>query len=288
MDFSKKIILGTANFDDSYGIFNNKIPRKKIGPILNYAYKKKIIFLDVAKDYKSSKLEKLNKYKNFKIYKKINIDDNFFSKGNLEKKINAYLFGNKNTKPKCYAVTIRKPKKYNSLKLKKIISFLQILKKSYKIEKIGISIYDVKNLKKILNKFKIDYIQLPYNILDFNTLKLTKKIVKKRKIEIHLRSIFLQGLLLKNKDQIPKKLKKLKKYWNKIERILEINGINKITACVSYALRAKPDKIIIGIDSKNQLDEILKIKAKKFKIAKLNIIEKKLIDPIFWLKFKTR
>ena len=65
MDYSKKIILGTANFDDSYGIFNNKIPRKKIGPILNYAYKKKINFLDVAKDYKSSKLEKLNKYKNF-------------------------------------------------------------------------------------------------------------------------------------------------------------------------------------------------------------------------------
>lgn len=287
MDFSKKIILGTANFIDSYGIFNNKICRKKIGPILNYAQKKKIIFLDIAKDYKSSKLEKLNIYKNFKIYKKINIDDNFFSKGNLEKKISTYLFGNKNTK-KCYAVTIRKPKKYDSLRLKKIINFLQILKKNYKIEKIGISIYDVKNLKKILNQFKIDYIQLPYNILDFNTLKLTKKIVKRRKIEIHLRSIFLQGLLLKNKDQIPKKLNKLKKYWNKIERILEISGINKITACVSHALIAKPDKIIIGIDSKNQLDEILKIKVKKFKIAKLNIIEKKLIDPIFWLKFKPR
>jgi aryl-alcohol dehydrogenase-like predicted oxidoreductase len=286
MSFSKKLILGTANFNSNYGILNNKVSNNKIKSTLNYARKKNILFLDTSRDYKLSNIKYINEYNNFKIFKKIDLDDIFFSKGNLEKNISTYLFGNKNSKLSCYAVTLRKPTKFFSYKGKRIISFLQKLKKNNKIKKIGISIYNAKNLKKIIKKFKIDFIQLPYNLTNLDTLKKTKKIIRGKKIEIHLRSIFLQGLLLKNKDQIPERLKKLKKYWSKLEKILEINGFNQISACLNHALSAKPDKIIIGINNKKHLDEILKIKIKKFKMIKLNIIEKKLIDPIYWSKLK--
>jgi aryl-alcohol dehydrogenase-like predicted oxidoreductase len=285
MNFSKKIILGTANFNTNYGILKNRVPKGKIKSILDFAKKKKINLLDTSRDYNLSTFKYLSKKNNFKIYKKINLDDNFFSKGNLEKNLSSYLFGdNKDVKLSCYAVTLRKPIKFFSPKGIKIINFLQRLKKNNKIKKIGISIYSVKKLKKIINEFKIDYIQLPCNILNVAILKKTKKIIKRKKIEIHLRSIFLQGLLLKNKDQIPKKLKKLKKYWSKIDKIIKINNFNKISACVNHALNCKPDKIILGVNSKKQLEEILKIKKKKFPIVKLNVIEKELIDPLHWSK----
>jgi len=286
MNFPKKIILGTANFNTNYGILKNKVSKSKIKSVLDFAKKKKINFLDTSRDYKFSNIKYLSKKKNFfKIYKKIDLDDNFFSKGDLEKNLSSYLFGNsKDVKLSCYAVTLRKPIKFFSPKGKKIINFLHRLKKNNKIKKIGISIYSVKKLEKIIKQFKIDYIQLPYNILNVAIFKKVKKIIKRKKIEIHLRSIFLQGLLLKNKDQIPKKLNKLKKHLSKIEKIIKINKLNKISACINHALNCKPDKIILGVNSKKQLDDILKIKIKKFSIVKLNVIEKKLIDPLHWLK----
>ena len=55
--------------------------------------------------------------------------------------------------------------------------YLAKQKKLKKIKKIGISVYEIKNLKKIIKYYKIDVVQLPYNIIDrrfekiFNYLK---------------------------------------------------------------------------------------------------------------------
>ena len=48
-----------------------------------------------------------------------------------------------------------------------------------------------------MSRFKLDMVQLPYNIIDqnFETSGWIKKL-KKMNIKIHVRSIFLQGLLL--------------------------------------------------------------------------------------------
>ena len=51
MIFSNKIILGTANFGKSYGLFKNKVDRNKIRNILNFAKKNGIKYLDTAKEY---------------------------------------------------------------------------------------------------------------------------------------------------------------------------------------------------------------------------------------------
>ena len=97
----------------------------------------------------------------------------------------------------CYGVTIRRPNLLLKTKGKKIFHLLNQLKKNKKISKIGITIYDTKNLNSIIKKFKIDFIQLPYNFLNYEVFNKTKKLIQRKKIEIHLRSIFLQGLLLK-------------------------------------------------------------------------------------------
>ena len=68
-------------------------------------------------------------------------------------------------------------------------------------KKIGISTYGVENLKFLQKKkLKFDIIQTNGNILDnrfFKFLKIDRQIKFK---EIHIRSIFLQGLLLNKKD----------------------------------------------------------------------------------------
>ena len=111
-----------------------------------------------------------------------------------------------------------------------------------------------------------------------------RKIIKNRKVEIHARSIFLQGLLLKKYDQLPSQLKNLRHDWKKIDIILEKLNVSRHTACLNFVLSQKVDKVIFGIENSLQLKEILESKRIKENIPIFKIKDKKLIDPIYWLK----
>ena len=111
------------------------------------------------------------------------------------------------------------------------------------------------------------------------------KRLKKRNVEIHARSVFLQGILLLKHYQLPKKLKKLNKNWKIWEDWLKKNKLQSIQVCLSYIFQQKLlDGIILGFDSKKQLSEILKFKKIKenFLLPKLNLKNKELIDPRKW------
>lgn len=281
-----KLIIGTANFNKNYGILKNKLDYKNIKKVLSFSKKKKIQFLEISKDYSRLKLKK-NLLNDFKSFKKIDLQHNYFCRGNIENKILNYLF-EKKRQNNCYGVTIRKPNLLFKAKGKKIFNLLIDLKKKKKISKIGITIYDTKNLKNIINKFNIDFIQLPYNFLNYKIFNRTKKLIKDKKIEIHLRSIFLQGLLLKKNYELPFELKQLSKYWLNIDNYLDSIDTNRFAACLNFAINSGADRLVIGIDNVDQLKQILKIKTSKIKIQKFKVKEKKLIDPIYWLKFQKK
>lgn len=284
MSLSKKLILGTANFNTDYGILDNNLNKKNIKKVLVCAKKNKIKFLETSKDYKSFDFIPENLLNFFKFYKKIDASDNYFLYGDIKKKLQNYLF---DKKINCYGVIIRNSSLLLKKKNSKLFYFLKKIKQQNKIKKIGITIYDTNNLKKLINNCEIDFIQLPYNLLNKSILKKTKKIIKKKNIEIHIRSIFLQGLLLKNKDQLPKALKKLKKYWFIIDNILKKKGIDRYSACLNSALSANVDKLVVGVDNQFQVEQLFKIKKiKNFHFPLFKIKEKKLIDPIYWLKLK--
>ena len=73
-------------------------------------------------------------------------------------------------------------------------------KKNKVIKKIGISVYNKNELNEILKVFTPEIIQFPLNVFNqsFNDKKYLQSL-KHKGIELHARSIFLQGLLLKNK-----------------------------------------------------------------------------------------
>ena len=81
------------------------------------------------------------------------------------------------------------------------------------VKKIGISVYNPDVLK-IVSKYKFDIIQFQGNAIDRRFLN-RKNLdhYKSLGIELHVRSIFLQGVLLENK--VPRKLVNSKKILNK-------------------------------------------------------------------------
>ena len=132
------------------------------------------------------------------------------------------------------------------------------------VEKIGFSTYGTDNILKITKKFKFDVVQTTFNPFDRRILnsKILNKL-KKDGIETHVRSIFLQGLLLIKANDIPIKLKRFKKNFKKWNDFVDKIGLKPIDVCINYALSQNFDKIIIGVNNHKQLKEIIKLKIKK-------------------------
>ena len=126
--------------------------------------------------------------------------------------------------------------------------------------------------------YKIDVIQIPYNVADQRGKKYFK-FIKKKHIEIQARSIFLQGALLK-------KIKsnfKLCEIYNKIK---PKDNIDRVNILISFVLNEiNIDKIIIGVRQESELKMILnfsKLKFDKKNYRNLRTNDLDIIDPLRW------
>ena len=169
----------------------------------------------------------------------------------------------------------------------KIFESLEEAKKKGLIKKFGYSVYSFSNLRKICSKVKPDIIQCPYNILDQRLIKKNNlNFLKHNSIEVHVRSVFLQGLLLMPQKKIPIYFNKWKNIFNNWEKWLVKSKFSKLSACLNCVYNTKGiDKIVIGVNETKQLEEIFNIKMKKLSIPKnISSKDEKLINPNLWPK----
>ena len=277
-----KIIIGTANFFSKYGLYKNYVNQKKLISIRKYLKEKNTIF-DTSFNYKN--LDKI-----LKLFK--NINSNYIIKISLNKKnenrlekIFSDIKEKYKIKKKFYAILLHNS---NILKTK---SGVEAFKKLYKlkkknyVKKVGISTYGYENIVSLQKKkIKFDIIQTNGNILDnrfFNFLKKNKNLRSK---EIHIRSIFLQGLLFKKK--IPKKFEKISKTFKDLNRLSKDLDINILQLLIQHVYKQKVNGLVFGIKNKKELEKIFDSMAvmPKFKNLKFNFdrVQNSLIDPRKW------
>ena len=286
-----EIILGSANFDQVYGIKKNFIKKKKIKELLNFATKKKIKIIDTSPLYNKSEeiIGALNNNR-FKIISKIPKTPKKIKKKSVNKWLSENIMTSlQNLKIKNFECLLMH--NANSLLTKngeEMYKSIKNIKALGLTKKIGISIYDFNTLNKILKKFKFDLIQVPLNVYDRRLIEGGwLKELKKKNIEIHVRSIFLQGVLILKSSKFPVKLKKLKKYFIIWENWLKKNKLNPVHICLAFILKqSKFNGLVIGCNSKNQLKQILKLKSKKinFSLPNMKVKNNNLIDPRKWSK----
>ena len=282
-----KIIIGSANVNKRYGLINNKININEFKKLLNFAVIKGINTVDTSPQYSNSEKVIGSLKKNFKIVTKITRIPSKIKKIEIEKWItNQFLQSCKNLRlNKVYGLLLQNAETLLSKNSKFVFRALLNLKKKNKLQKIGISVYNFKTLEKIINKYHIDFVQVPYNIFDrrIENVRLIKQI-KKKGIEIHVRSIFLQGLLTKRNIRIPKKQLSLKKGLESWKKWLKLNKLTSINACLNFVLRNKNvNKIVIGFNDLESFKQVINYKKSAINFKKLNIkIDSKHLDPRKW------
>ena len=280
--FLSRLVIGSANFSQKYGTSKTRINYKEKNKIINLAKKNKIYKIDSAQSYIKNKNIFKNLDNKFKFFTKITPDNQWVSFEFCQKQLDDHfkIFGNH----KVETLLFHDTEILFSKNAKKIFKNLEILKKKKYFQKIGVSIYDVNCLNNLIYEYNFEVVQCPYNILDERILKSGwYEKLKLLDIEIHVRSIFLQGLLVDKLYYKNEYFKKWQKYFSKWFNLLEINNISPIDYTLSNLIKYDFNKIIVGINNSKNLKEIINFKnIDKNKMINLNISDKKLIDPRNW------
>ena len=287
-----KLALGTVQFGLDYGISNKtgRVNDDHIKKILLLAKKENIDVIDTAISYGSSE-KAIGKagITDFKFITKLpdipkncsNIDK--WIEENVKSsitKLGIYYFE---------GILIHNSNNLLNEKRNELIKSLKKIKTIGLVKKIGISIYDPKEYERLIKIMRFDIVQAPLNIIDRRlvTSGLLSKLCSEG-VEIHVRSIFLQGLLLMKRDSIPSYFDSWVNIWDRWELELTKNDLNPIELCLSYP-RSLPeiDKIIVGVENAMQLNEIIqksKIKINDFDTSFMISNDLKLINPYNWRK----
>jgi aryl-alcohol dehydrogenase-like predicted oxidoreductase len=284
-----KLVLGSAQLGTNYGILNNKkINIKEFKKITNLVLRSKIKFIDTSSSYGNSeeiiggsKLKNLNIISKIKLPKKIKISNmDFWLQKKICKTLNLLNVNN------IYGLLIHDYKDLLGINGKNYLTCLKKLKKNKIIKKIGISIYSPKELNIIWRFWKPDIVQAPLNVFDTRISDSGwLDILKKNKVEIFIRSIFLQGLLVNDYNNI-KISKNLEEHLNKFQLCCKKKNISKLVACINFIKSFKKvNYVIVGINNCDHLKNVVDIfyskdranLTKKFNTNNLN-----LIDPRRW------
>ena len=260
-----KLGLGTVQFGTDYGLnsLDGQVRPQEVKKILNYARSKQIVLLDTAPAYgnseeilggiNNSEFQVVTKTRHFDTLKITNDEVSLLNQdfNNSLKKLNQI---------KIYGLLIHNADDLLKPGGEKILDLLQKFKQTNKLMKVGVSVYDHIKLHSILDNFDIYMVQLPFNIIDRRMLDsgMLASLYKKG-IEVHARSVFLQGLLLMSAKLMPSKFNRWNNLWKLWHEWLHDNRISPVEASVRYAISfSEISKVLVGVDSVNQLKEIYK------------------------------
>lgn len=133
------------------------------------------------------------------------------------------------------------------------------LRESGRVGKIGVSVYDRAQIDALLERYPIEIVQLPLGIFAQSLWRDgTIGRLRDRCVEIHARSLFLQGLVFVDPSSLAPwfepALGKLRAFR---EAVVDRNG-TPLQAALSFAQAVEEvDRFVVGVESRAQLQEIL-------------------------------
>ena len=258
----RRIALGTVQFGQNYGVANvsGQVGIQECGRILDEAFSFGVDTLDTAISYGDSEavLGQIG-LENWKIISKLSrIPEselgNTFSwvADQVVASLGRLKVGS------LHGLLLHCPDQLFSPAGKQIYQSLLRLKELGYVKKIGVSIYSPNELDKIFEEMHFDIVQAPLSILDrrlVNSGWLTR--LRDANAELHVRSIFLQGLLLMSNERRPQKFDRWQSIWSEWNRWLVENSLTPLEACLGYVLSIdEVDRVVIGVDSHEHLCEI--------------------------------
>ena len=256
-----KIAIGTANFGMQYGVANSqgKLSKNSVAEILGLAKSLGVTCLDTANAYGESQ-NALGEFgvRDWRVVSKISSiprdceDVRSFVRAEIDLILTSLNLSEFDT------VLVHNPKDLMGNVSEIVYEELQKAKSQGQVEKIGVSIYDPSDLESITSQFQLDVVQAPINVFD-NRLQDSGWLdrLASMGVEVHARSVFLQGVLLSAIAQNNDFFKPWKATFEKWNRFAESSGTSALINCIKHVNSF--DKVtfaVVGVDSAKNLSEV--------------------------------
>lgn len=128
------------------------------------------------------------------------------------------------------------------------------LKDEGRVERIGLSAYRGEDIDAALSRFDIDLVQVPVNVLDQRLLSGGQiERLKRRGVEVHVRSVFLQGLLLLAPAALPGYFAPIRRDLEDWRGVLQDAGLSPAQGALAFASSIGADVVLVGVDGPEHL-----------------------------------
>ena len=277
-----KLALGTVQFGLDYGIFNigGQLALEEARKVLKLAKEYDIDTLDTASGYgNSEKVLGIIGVNDFQIVTKTT---------SLELGVDKVLQSFYQSLTDLNATSVDgllihniddiKDKKFDTL-----YKEIDKLKQDKLINKIGFSTYTPDQVDFLLDNFDFDLIQVPFNVFDTRLIDGGQfQILRNKQIEIHARSVFLQGLLL-NFKKLGIYFSKWTGQFNNYQEIVQDSELSLLEYALSFVLNTKEiDMTLVGVSNSSQLTEIIKASNLNLDLKAYGIDDINLLNPSLW------
>jgi len=277
-----KLALGTVQFGLDYGITNQsgQVTIKEVKSILDFAKENGIDALDTASGYGNSE----------KVLGEVGVDNyhivtkTISLKNGVDKVIDGFYQSLDDLSQKqVEGLLIHNIQDIENKQFNVLFNKLNELKQQGLIKKIGFSTYTPEQVNFLLENFDFNIIQVPFNVFDTRLIQSGQlQALKSKGVEIHSRSVFLQGILL-NFNDLPKYFKTWGKQFNEYQTMVKESEMSLLEYALNFALSTQEvDKVLVGVDSKQQLEEIVRSLKKHDNLDAYTISDINLLNPSMW------
>jgi aryl-alcohol dehydrogenase-like predicted oxidoreductase len=285
----RALCLGTAQFGLDYGVANThgRPSDAAAAAILAAARAGGVACLDTAVAYGSSeaRLGRLG-VDDFKVMTKLPAlpPDCVDVPGWIEAQVRGSLA--RLRVPRLAALSLHRPSQLLDPVLgRPLANALLALKGDPRVGRLGVSIYSPDEIPALFDSVPFELVQAPYNVFDRRIAAGGwPDFLRERGCHLHLRSCFLQGLLLMPPSERPPWTGRWAGLFGRWDTMLRDLGMDALTVCLRFALGAPARALlVVGVDSPAQLGAILNVPGTPLDLPiDLACPDPDLIDPSRW------
>ncbi len=273
-----QLTLGTANFLKTYGLQASVLTANMRQAVLQHAVASGVSHIDTALAYGGleSMLGLINP-ESFQIMTKFSVQDDFKQIAQCLRLAHSVWGG--------YAgILVHDPHHLTPERLEDVREFLTQIKASGWVKQVGVSVYTRADVEAFHAVLCPDVIQIPLN--PFNQHFLTQSFqtyCEIHRIEVHARSLFLQGVLLQ--DTLPSRLSKLNTLWVAYQDLIQGNALSALLNWAHH--QAWVHRWVVGVNTVAewrtliQAAEQLKCKS-PIDFSELKTLHCAEVDPRMW------
>ncbi|MDD5176148.1 MAG: aldo/keto reductase [Sterolibacterium sp.] len=290
-----KMGLGTAQFGLRYGISNSggQTPLQEVARILEFAATEGVHVLDTATLYGNSEKvlgQVLAPNHEFKIVTKTpQYRKETIQKADANLLIETFQASLRNLRQtSVYGLLIHNAYDLLASGGATLYKAMESLKDQGLVRKIGVSVYSGEQIDEILKSYPVDLVQLPVNVFDQRLVHgghLGR--LKKRGIEVHARSIFLQGLLLMEPDSLPPYFATVKEHLQHYREMLGKRHVTPLQAALAFVCNLdEVDVVLCGVENSVQLAQLLMLSKnplQKEEYAEFALNDAAILNPTNWI-----